>query len=354
MKIFLSYASEDAAKAGEINAALTNEDHKVFFSGYDVRGAEGFDKKIRDHIDQCDLFIFLISPDSVKKGKYTITELNLAVERWENLSGYVLPVVLRETPRDAIPPPLLRLDFVEERGNLVADVAGEVAQIQKRRFGRRLSDATRRALVFGLGGLVIGAGLVALIPRVSCFFVDCSKMSRITLNCRKQPAAPQTQYEAEDAYVLVAGDFEPGVVEAQVNAIAEKERPTVVKEADVEKNEKNRFDAVIARLPGSSGGGDSRRWVLLKQAVEKPSQIVFPLPKVDPKQSAHFFVEIKSQAGAQTGLETDSRTGIRELANLVVQEDPKNAAGGAFGAKITEVAIELYEGEISCWRNVLQ
>lgn len=356
MKIFLSYASEDAGKAGEINAALTNEDHKVFFSGYDIHAGEGFDKKIRENIQQCDLFVFLISPDSVRKGKYTLTELHFAEENWEKLTGNVFPVMLRETPRDAIPGSLLRLDIVEGSGNLVAEIAGEVAKIERARFGRRISPVTRSALISSVSGLVIGALLIGFYPTLACSFglPGCKNMSRVTLNCKRGPAGSQSDYEAEDAYVLVAGDFDSSAVAAQIASIGGADSPQLVSEGEVT-NDEVRYAAVIRRLPGSGGGGDKRRWALLRQVVEKPSEIVFPLPKLDEDQSAHFFVDIKNRTGTNDGLIMDKKTGIRELANLVVREDGKDGKRGtfgAFGSAVMEVEIELYEGEISCWRNV--
>jgi hypothetical protein len=49
------------------------------------------------------LFIFLISPDSVAKSTYALTELNLAQEKWPNPLGHVLPVMVRATDDGSIP-----------------------------------------------------------------------------------------------------------------------------------------------------------------------------------------------------------------------------------------------------------
>jgi len=82
MNIFLSYSSKNRPKAEEIALALQAEGHEVFFDKDDLWGGEDFNAVIRRQIADADLFLFLISPDSVRQGAYSLSELRLAREKW--------------------------------------------------------------------------------------------------------------------------------------------------------------------------------------------------------------------------------------------------------------------------------
>jgi len=91
-RIFLSYASEQRKIAENIQAALSAEGHQVFFDKSRLRSGEGYHLKIVEAIRNSQLFIFLISPDSIRKGTYALTELKEAKRKWPNPAGKVLPV----------------------------------------------------------------------------------------------------------------------------------------------------------------------------------------------------------------------------------------------------------------------
>lgn len=212
MKIFLSYASEDAGIAGEVNRALTNEGHKVFFSGYDFHPGEGFDRKIRENIEQCDIFIFLISPDSVRKGKYTLSELRLAEAKWVRPKGYIIPVLLRETPLSTIPALLARLDFLIERGHLAAELAGAVAKIEKETRRRNLVKTARVAL----------ASLrAAVLDTVTGLYATCAhNFDRLRQALRQ--TAPETRWMFAVLAVPVAAAF---LTHYAVNGVTHRPEP---------------------------------------------------------------------------------------------------------------------------------
>lgn len=126
MNIFLSYSSAQKATAESICYELQAEGHEVFFDREDLPAAHGYNERIRSAIDACDLFIFLITPDSVAKGKYTLTELKLASRKWPNPSGRVLPVMLAPTPFEDIPPYLKAVTVLTPEGNVTAEILMEV------------------------------------------------------------------------------------------------------------------------------------------------------------------------------------------------------------------------------------
>ena len=146
MKVFVSYAREDRKPAEAIAVRLQQEDHEVYFDRSSLRPGEGYDEALREFIDKADLLVFLISPDSIMNGRYTLSELKFASQRWPNPNGRVLPVMVRKTPMDEIPSFLQAIGILEAEGNLVAEVIAEVDLIHDRRLRKRV-----------LGGAAIAA-----------------------------------------------------------------------------------------------------------------------------------------------------------------------------------------------------
>jgi hypothetical protein len=81
-------------------------------------------------VESCDLCVFIISPDSVAKGRYTLTELKFAMEKWQNLGGHVLPVMARPTEINTVPAALSALGILVAEGNLPAEVVARIARIR--------------------------------------------------------------------------------------------------------------------------------------------------------------------------------------------------------------------------------
>ena len=90
MKIFLSYASQDAEPAKSIYFALRDQGHTVFYDRADLPAGDEFHNRIRAAIEASQLFIFLISANAVDAGSYTLTELDIA----EKANVKLLPVAL--------------------------------------------------------------------------------------------------------------------------------------------------------------------------------------------------------------------------------------------------------------------
>src|SRR5688572_21582983 len=103
MHIFLSYATPDRTAAEPIRLALAEQGHDVFFDREDLPPGEAFDTRIRRAIQSSDLVIFLLSPDAVDAGSYTLTELDIVRSTWQHPGGRLLPVLLRPVAFDAMP-----------------------------------------------------------------------------------------------------------------------------------------------------------------------------------------------------------------------------------------------------------
>lgn len=129
MKIFLSYASEYDAIAADLCWRLQAARHEVFFDRKDLPPGNTFDERIHAAIQSSDLFIFLVAPESVAKGRYTRTELKSAMEKWPTPGWHVLPVEVAETPLQDVHPYLRALTIKHAEGDLVAEVVLLVQQL---------------------------------------------------------------------------------------------------------------------------------------------------------------------------------------------------------------------------------
>jgi formylglycine-generating enzyme required for sulfatase activity len=150
MKIFVSYASQDRATVEPIHYALEEQGHDVFFDRDDLPAGEGFDSRIRQAIEACDLFVCFLSPDAIDAGSYTLNEIAMAQRTWPQPSGHILPVILKPVSIADLPAYLKAVTLLEPTGNLTAGVADAVHAIATSRRRRNL----RRAAVF-LAALVI-------------------------------------------------------------------------------------------------------------------------------------------------------------------------------------------------------
>jgi len=157
MNIFISYASEQRVAAEEVALALREEGREVFFDRTQLPEGEAYDARIRDAIEACDRFVFLLSPEAVAAGRYTLTELEFAQRRWPSPAGYVLPVMLHSTPADAIPPYLRAVVILRPRGNVAAEVAAAIARASRPWWARAL-----RRYAAALVAIVIGVGATGI------------------------------------------------------------------------------------------------------------------------------------------------------------------------------------------------
>ncbi len=150
MQIFLSYASEDKAVAEPIAFSLRARGHKVFLDRDDLPAGGEYDQKIEQAVAQSGLFVFLISPQSVGKGRFTLSELEFARRKWLKPDGHVLPVMVAPTRMEDVPSFLKSVTILEPKGNVAAEVASAVDAIAA-------STVRASALLFAGAGIVSGA-----------------------------------------------------------------------------------------------------------------------------------------------------------------------------------------------------
>lgn len=126
MKFFISYAHEQRPIGEEVNASLSARGFDVFFDRDDLRTGEEYDRKIKVAVEASDLFICLVSPDFVRVGSYTNTEVAIRRRIHPNPSGKTLPVMVKATLLKRVDPYLRAVTILYPQGSLAADVAAAV------------------------------------------------------------------------------------------------------------------------------------------------------------------------------------------------------------------------------------
>jgi TIR domain len=161
-RVFLSYTSAQGETAARIELSLKGEGFSVFRDRSALPPGESFDDRIRMAIEESDLFVFLITPEAVSPGRYTLTELKFAEQKWPHPGGRVLPVVVEATPKEALPAYLRAVTILKPHGNLVAEVAAEVARMGAPWWKRML--APRRLVPAVVVLLLVAAGAWLAVP----------------------------------------------------------------------------------------------------------------------------------------------------------------------------------------------
>jgi len=150
MRIFLSYAWQDREQAKAVYLALRDQGHRVFFDRADLPAGDEYHNRIRAAVDHTHLFVFLISPDALDAGSYTLTELTIA----EKSNRRLLPVMLREIEIARLPASLQAVTIHRPDGNLAASVAAEAYRIAVELRRRRLKQSAAAAAF----GAIVAAG----------------------------------------------------------------------------------------------------------------------------------------------------------------------------------------------------
>ena len=102
--MFLSYASQDAAAVRRICDALQAAGIEVWFDQSELRGGDAWDRRIREQIRDCRLFIPVVSANTERRDEgYFRREWSLAADRTRDMAHkrtFLVPVVLDGTAAD--------------------------------------------------------------------------------------------------------------------------------------------------------------------------------------------------------------------------------------------------------------
>ncbi len=184
--IFLSYTSSLSETATRIELSLEGEGFSVFRDRSMLPPGESFDARIRAAIENSDLFVFLISPESVSPGRYTLTELKFAEQKWRHPAGHVLPVFAEATPKESIPAFLRAVTILQPQGDIAAEVAAEAVRLS-RPWWRRMLEPRR----------LVPAIAVALLLAGGAWLTLPSYLERRGQNAEAQALVRQSQSQAD-------------------------------------------------------------------------------------------------------------------------------------------------------------
>lgn len=198
MRIFLSYASSDRKVAEQIFQALTNEGHFVFYDQKSLAPSGNYNLNLRNEINKSDILLFLITPDSICKKSYALTELCIFQEKYKSAENRVLPVVIKKTKIADVPSYLKSVTLLEPIGNVVAAISLEVNRIHRY---LSLIERTKRYVIekniiifIGLFVVIIFYFLIVMLkddieisisPYEGYAFVDPPLMKLISENNKK-------------------------------------------------------------------------------------------------------------------------------------------------------------------------
>lgn len=135
--IFISYASEDREQAYRIKLALQERGLTVFFDRDGLLDGGAYHSRLHKEITSCAVFVFLVSPHSLNKGRYTLTELTFARDKWPHPKDRVLPVLLAPPGKiaDDVKDLWIYLEEVSPvraRGHIAAEVTQRVIDMLNR------------------------------------------------------------------------------------------------------------------------------------------------------------------------------------------------------------------------------
>jgi TIR domain len=65
MRVFLSYANADVSTAETTANVLASDDYSVFFDRQSIRSGDVFSTAIKNALEECDIFVFFVSKNSV-------------------------------------------------------------------------------------------------------------------------------------------------------------------------------------------------------------------------------------------------------------------------------------------------
>jgi hypothetical protein len=148
VKVFISHSHKQRELAKILSSRLRAANYETFHDATDLTPGTAYDQTIREQIAHCDLFMFLLSPDSIRPGSFALSELLIAEAHWPNPTRRVLPVEVVPTDITDVPAYLKAVTILRPQGELAADVLRHLAGFKPRPVAKTV---------------LAGAGAVALM-----------------------------------------------------------------------------------------------------------------------------------------------------------------------------------------------
>jgi DNA-binding response OmpR family regulator len=99
--IFISYARTDENTVRSIYKTLLNKKHRPWMDIHSIRGGENWFRAINKAIDECEIFLAVLSNNSVSRRGVIQKELKKAMDKWEGMLPddiYILPLRIDDCP----------------------------------------------------------------------------------------------------------------------------------------------------------------------------------------------------------------------------------------------------------------
>jgi hypothetical protein len=190
LSIFLSYATPQRGHAEEIAQILKNAGHDVFFDRESLVASVDYNDRIREGIENADCFIFLASREALAPGRFTLTELQFAKERWPSAGGHVFPVMVDPTMGvEDLPVYLRSVQAIVVQGNLAAEVAAAIHKTRK--IGRFCKTVT---VLAAAAATAAGVAIAMVRPPTDVAMLPIQKIQfRSLAEPPRRDATPETK-----------------------------------------------------------------------------------------------------------------------------------------------------------------
>lgn len=123
LRVFLSYTSADKAHARRVHRILSQRPNLHVFTTESLSAGENWESKLRDELARCEIFVVVLSPNSVDS-KWVLHELGAA---WA-LDKPILPIVTDREVFSRIPLELRGVKPVEIEDLEKSGIIGQIIE----------------------------------------------------------------------------------------------------------------------------------------------------------------------------------------------------------------------------------
>jgi hypothetical protein len=123
LRIFLSYTAADRAQARKLRSLLSQRSNLRIFTTEMLSAGEDWRSRLRDELSQCDIFVVLLSSNSVNS-PWVLQESGAA---W-GLNKLIIPIVTHPEVVSKIPAPLNEIQSIEVKNFERPEVVNQILE----------------------------------------------------------------------------------------------------------------------------------------------------------------------------------------------------------------------------------
>ena len=152
--IFICHTDKHSPEAKQIATSLRGRGYQVFLDKESLPAGRSYDQQIEKAVKKSSAFVFLISPEAVAEGRYTLTELSYAQKKWPHPANAVLPVMVEPTDLKLVPEYLKGVTILKPQGNLGAEVGSTIRSFLPVRNPAKMFAAVAVIVLAMIGGVI--------------------------------------------------------------------------------------------------------------------------------------------------------------------------------------------------------